>query len=87
MKSNDKYQYIPLGLVMGEPDEEGSYYLLKDRWWAVKEDHIVFCYYTNPQCNKIRSIAERMNGEVKFINKVFIPLDYDGVYDIKDLMA
>ena len=77
---------MPIALLTTPPEKDGNFALLTNRWWSVVEDHLVFCYYTSPQCNGNKEIAAMMKGEVRFIPKTYIPIDYFGAYKIIHLL-
>ena len=56
--------------------KEGLVDVMTNRFWSVKDNHLLFWNGTSPQCNANKNIAERVNrhGEIMFIKTVFIPL-------------
>lgn len=74
-KALDKCEKIPLAKATAEPDKEGSYDLLANRYWQVVDDCILLYMGFAPQCNSNQSIAERLAGgvgEVKFLPRVWL---------------
>jgi hypothetical protein len=90
---SEDFQYVKISKINKPPKEEGSYMVMNDRYWEVKDGCVAFYCYTSPQCNEDKSLMERlasptrMNHSIRFIKRVYIPLDYNGVYNIKHIMG
>lgn len=84
MKINpDKFTRVPQVELKREPDKEGFYRLLKDRWWALDTDDNVLFYGRigmSPQCNSNKEIIKlmvEMEGHpavaMIFLERVWLP--------------
>lgn len=57
-----RFVKVPISDVT-TPDSNGTYELMKDRWWAVTEDDCILFYGSrgrSPQCNSNKAIVEHI---------------------------
>lgn len=71
----DECERIPIDFATREPDRDGSYKLLTNRYWQVVDECILLYKGFSPQCNSNKSITDRLSagvGETRFIGKVWL---------------
>lgn len=76
-----RYTKIPINKVNGSPEKSGFYHLIRESYWAVSDDDCILMFNgTSPQCNKHKSIVERIIEQVRspatkieYLAEVFLP--------------
>lgn len=77
---DSNFTRINLEELSKEPEEEGDYYLYRDRYWAIDKNGMGLIYGpVSYQCNKNRDIVELLikgikypGRAIKFMSKVWI---------------
>ena len=96
MDFKKRFALVPIDKVIEPPTKEGPYWVMKDRYWNVKDGCILFFIYYggySAQCNRNKSIADRLSKEgceVRFLERVFLPcreVDHGVEFYPKDLIV
>ncbi len=73
----NNYQTYPLEQALSMEDKRGLVHIFRNRYWIIREGNLLFWRGYSPQCNAVKSIAERLakeDCEVVFLERVFIPM-------------